>query len=233
MRDRANEVRIRINDGITVPQVRLIDEDGEQLGIKPIRFAQDYAADKNLDLVEVAPNADPPVCRVMNYSKYKYELELKAKQARKHQSQIVIKEIKFRPKVGVHDYETKKGHVLRFLEHKDKVKVTIMFRGREMVHPERGEALLLRLAEDVKEFGVIESKPLQDGRNMVMMLAPVSQRGGGTHAEDEDPQRIQEALSPHRYGQGRPSPRDEEPPPGAQVLEAQARLPQAVRSQPG
>jgi translation initiation factor IF-3 len=173
MRDRANEPRIRINDGITVPQVRLIDENGEQLGIKPIRFAQDYAADKNLDLVEVAPNADPPVCRVMNYSKYKYELELKAKQARKHQSQIVIKEIKFRPKVGQHDYETKKGHVLRFLEHKDKVKVTIMFRGREMVHPERGEALLMRLAEDVKEYGVIESKPLQDGRNMVMMLAPV------------------------------------------------------------
>ena len=173
MRDRANEPRIRINDGITVPQVRLIDENGEQLGIKPIGFAQDYAADKSLDLVEVAPTADPPVCRVMNYSKYKYELELKAKQARKHQSQIVIKEIKFRPKVGVHDYETKKGHVVRFLEHKDKVKVTIMFRGREMVHPERGEALLMRLAEDVKEFGVIESKPLQDGRNMVMMLAPV------------------------------------------------------------
>jgi translation initiation factor IF-3 len=173
MRDRANEPRTRINDGITVPQVRLIDENGEQLGIKPIGFAQDYAADKGLDLVEVAPTADPPVCRIMNYSKYRYELELKAKQARKHQSQIVIKEIKFRPKVGQHDYETKKGHVVRFLEHKDKVKVTIMFRGREMVHPERGEALLMRLAEDVKEIGVIESKPLQDGRNMVMMLAPV------------------------------------------------------------
>lgn len=173
MRDRANEPRIRINDGITVPQVRLISETGEQLGIKPIRFAQDYAADKSLDLVEVAPNADPPVCRVMNYSKYRYELELKAKQARKHQSQIVVKEIKFRPKVGQHDYETKKGHVLRFLGHKDKVKVTIMFRGREMVHPEHGEQLLMRLAEDVKEYGVIESMPVQDGRNMVMMLAPV------------------------------------------------------------
>jgi translation initiation factor IF-3 len=173
MRDRANEVRIRINDGITVPQVRLIDEKGQQLGIKPIRFAQDYAADHSLDLVEVAPQADPPVCRVMNFSKYRYELEQKAKQARKHQSQIVIKEIKFRPKVGVHDYETKKGHVLRFLQHKDKVKVTIMFRGREMVHPERGEQLLLRLAEDVKDFGTIESRPIQDGRNMIMMLAPV------------------------------------------------------------
>ena len=110
----------------------------------------------------------------MNYSKYRYELELKAKQARKHQSQIVIKEIKFRPKVGVHDYETKKGHVLRFLQHKDKVKVTIMFRGREMVHPERGETLLLRLAEDVKEYRRHRVQaPLQDGRNMVMMLAPV------------------------------------------------------------
>ena len=173
MRDRANEVRIRINDGITVPQVRLVDEDGEQLGIKPIRFAQDYAADKNLDLVEVAPTADPPVCRVMNYSKYKYELELKAKQARKHQSTIVIKEIKLRPKIGDADYETKKSHVVRFLEHKDKVKVTIMFRGRELVHPERGEALLMRLAEDVKELGGVESPPNLDGRNMIMMLAPV------------------------------------------------------------
>ena len=173
MRDRANEVRIRINDGITVPEVRLIDEEGEQLGIKSISFAQEYASERNLDLVEVAAQSDPPVCRVMNYSKYRYELELKAKQARKHQSQIVIKEIKFRPKVGVHDYETKKGHVLRFLQHGDKVKVTIMFRGREMAHPERGEQLLMRLAEDVKEFAIIESKPNLDGRNMIMMLAPV------------------------------------------------------------
>ena len=220
MRDRANEPRIRINDGITVPQVRLISETGEQLGVKPIRFAQDYAADKNLDLVEVAPNADPPVCRVMNYSKYRYEQELKAKQARKHQSQITIKEIKFRPKVGQHDYETKKGHVVRFLEHKDKVKVTIMFRGREMVHPERGEKLLLRLAEDVKDLGVIESMPVQDGRNMVMMLAPVMYLGGGTDAEDQDSQRLQEALPSHRQGQAGPSPRDEEPHPGAQDREA-------------
>jgi len=173
MRDRANEIRIRINDAITVPEVRLIDEEGEQLGIKPIGFAQEYASERNLDLVEVSAQSDPPVCRIMNYSKYRYELELKAKQARKHQSQITIKEIKFRPKVGVHDYETKKGHVLRFLEHGDKVKVTIMFRGREMAHPERGEQLLMRLAEDVKEFAVIESKPNLDGRNMIMMLAPI------------------------------------------------------------
>jgi translation initiation factor IF-3 len=173
MRDRANEIRIRINDGITVPEVRLIDEEGEQLGIKSISFAQEYASERNLDLVEVSAQSDPPVCRVMNYSTYRYELELKAKQARKHQSQITIKEIKFRPKVGLHDYDTKKGHVLRFLQHGDKVKVTIMFRGREMAHPERGEQLLMRLAEDVKECAIIESKPNLDGRNMIMMLAPI------------------------------------------------------------
>ena len=143
------------------------------MGIKTIREAQDYAASTNLDLVEVAPQADPPVCRIMNFSKYRYELELKAKQARKHQSNIIIKEIKFRPKIDAHDYETKKGHVVRFLEHKDKVKVTIMFRGRELVHPERGEQLLMRLAEELKELATIESKPNLDGRNMIMMLAPV------------------------------------------------------------
>ena len=127
---------------------------------------------KNLDLVEVAPDANPPVCRVMDYSKYKYEQEQKQKLARKHQSTITIKEIKLRPKIDPHDYETKKGHVLRFLKNRDKVKVTIMFRGREMYHPERGRSLLLRLADDVKDLAVIEADPLQDGRNMVMMLAP-------------------------------------------------------------
>jgi translation initiation factor IF-3 len=172
---RDNEPRTRINDAIRVREVRLIDENGQQLGIKPIRFAQDYANEHGLDLVEVAPQADPPVCRVMNFSKYRYEQELKAKAARKHQSQITIKEIKFRPKVGKHDYETKKGHVLRFLKARDKVKVTIMFRGREMVHPERGEALLMRLFEDIKEYAVIESPPNLDGRNMIMMLAPTKE----------------------------------------------------------
>ena len=183
-RDRRVEPTIRINDGINAAQVRLIDENGAQAGIKTIKEALDIAAECNLDLVEVAEKAVPPVCRIMNFSKYRYELELKAKQARKHQSTIVIKEIKLRPKVGIHDYETKKGHVLRFLQHKDKVKVTIMFRGRELVHPERGEALLMRLAEDVKEFGVVESKPNLDGRNMIMMMAPVKeiQTPGGAHA---------------------------------------------------
>ncbi len=172
-RDRGPDTRIRINDGITARSVRLINEKGQQAGVKTLADALDYAARVNLDLVEVAPQADPPVCRVMDFSKYRYEQELKAKQARKHQSTIVIKEIKLRPKIGDADYETKKGHVVRFLQHKDKVKVTIMFRGRELVHPERGEALLMRLAEDVKELGTIESAPNLDGRNMIMMLAPV------------------------------------------------------------
>lgn len=158
-----------------MPQVRLIDADGSQIGIKSRDEALEYAWSKNLDLVEVAPDARPPVCRVMDYSKWKYEQEQKAKLARKHQSTIVIKEIKLRPKVSDHDYETKKKHVVRFLKDRDKVKVTIMFRGREMSHPERGRTLLMRLAEDVKELGVIESEPLQDGRNMVMMLGPVRQ----------------------------------------------------------
>ncbi len=158
-----------------MPQVRLIDSDGSQIGIKARDEALEYAWAQDLDLVEVAPDARPPVCRVMDYSKYKYEQEQKAKLARKHQSTITIKEIKLRPKVGVHDYETKRGHVIRFLKNRDKVKVTIMFRGRETTHPERGRSLLLRLAEDVKDLGVIESEPLQDGRNMVMMLGPVKQ----------------------------------------------------------
>jgi translation initiation factor IF-3 len=156
--------------------VRLIDSDGAQIGVRSREEAMDYAWGKNLDLVEVAPDANPPVCRVMDYSKYKYEQEQKQKLARKHQSTITIKEIKLRPKIDPHDYATKKGHVVRFLKNRDKVKVTIMFRGREMTHPERGRTLLLRLADDVKELGTIESEPLQDGRNMVMMLAPVKEQ---------------------------------------------------------
>src|SRR4029079_245202 len=140
--------------------------------IKNTDEAQKWAWDKNLDLVEVAPDARPPVCRVMDYSKYRYEQEPKAKLARKHQSTITIKEIKLRPKIGIGDYETKKGHVVRFLKGRAKGKVRIMCRGREMTHPERGRDLLLRLAEDVKDLGAIESQPLQDGRNMVMMLGP-------------------------------------------------------------
>ena len=128
--------------------------------------------ERDLDLVEVAPEARPPVCRVLDYSKYKYEQAQKLKQARKHQQQITVREIKFRPKIAQHDYDTKKHHVERFLRHKDKVKVTIMFRGREVTHPERGTAILDRLAEELAELGVVEQRPMQEGRNMTMMMAP-------------------------------------------------------------
>jgi translation initiation factor IF-3 len=167
----------RVNELIRAPRVRLIDEDGAQIGIKATAEALDYAYGKNLDLVEVAAQADPPVARVMDYGKYRYEQEQKAKQARKHQAQIHVKEIKLRPKIGQHDYETKKGHVARFLNQRAKVKVTIMFRGRETTHPERGRDLLMRLAEDVKDIGLIESAPVLDGRNMVMVLGPTKQAG--------------------------------------------------------
>jgi translation initiation factor IF-3 len=185
----------RINDYIRSSQVRLIDEDGAQLGIKPTKEAMQYAFDKGLDLVEVASQADPPVARVMDYGKYRYEQEQKAKLARKHQTQINIKEIKLRPKIGVHDYNTKKGHVERFLNQRAKVKVTIMFRGRETTHPERGRDLLMRLAEDVSEIGQIESQPLLDGRNMVMVLGPTKNAGmKRENAEDENIEQRQEAV---------------------------------------
>jgi len=174
--------------------VRLIDSDGAQLGIKSTDEARDYAYAKNLDLVEVAAQADPPVAKVMDYGKYKYEQEQKAKQARKHQSQIHVKEIKLRPKIGLHDYNTKKGHVERFLNQRAKVKVTIMFRGRETTHPERGRDLLMRLADDVKEIGLIEAQPILDGRNMVMVLAPTKNAGVKRDAEDQDTQRGKEAV---------------------------------------
>jgi len=179
----------RINEQIRVPRVRLVDSDGTQIGIKPKDEALEYAYSKNLDLVEVASQADPPVCKVMDYGKYRYEQEQKAKLARKHQSQVHVKEIKFRPKIGVHDYETKKGHVMRFLGQRAKVKVTIMFRGRETTHPERGHDLLMRLAEDVKELGHIEAQPVLDGRNMVMVLAPTKAAGQKERpAGDEQPE---------------------------------------------
>ena len=162
----------RINDRIRVPEVRLIGEDGNQIGVLKTPDALKYAEERDLDLVEVAPDARPPVCRVLDYSKYKYEQAQKLKAARKHQQQITIREIKFRPKIAIADYETKKGHVERFLKGKDKVKVTIMFRGREQAHPERGTALLEKLAGELSEFAVVEQTPLQDGRNMTMMLAP-------------------------------------------------------------
>jgi len=214
----------RINDAIRASRVRLIDDDGSQLGIKTTDDAREYAYGKNLDLVEVAAQADPPVAKVMDYGKYKYEQEQKAKQARKHQSQIHVKEIKLRPKIGVHDYNTKKGHVERFLNQRAKVKVTIMFRGRETTHPERGRDLLLRLAEDVKELGVIESQPLLDGRNMVMLLGPTKNAGVKRDAENEDTERSQEAVQGDGERADSAPADDEEPQPRAQAVEEEAEV---------
>jgi translation initiation factor IF-3 len=179
----------RINERIRVPEVRLIDDEGNQVGVLKTPDALVFAQERDLDLVEVAPEARPPVCRVLDYSKYKYEQAQKVKQARKHQQQITVREIKFRPKIAEHDYDTKKHHVERFLRHKDKVKVTIMFRGREVTHPERGTAILDRLAEELAELGVVEQRPIQEGRNMTMMMAPskavLTGKADGEEAADE------------------------------------------------
>src|SRR5690242_9071977 len=176
----------RINDRIRVPEVRVIDEEGKQIGVMKTADALQLAQDRELDLVEVAADARPPVCRVLDYSKYKYEQEQKQKAARKHQKQVHVREIKLRPKIATNDYETKKGHVRRFLDSDNKVKVTIMFRGREMTHPERGEALLMKLAEDVADLGVIEQRPNQDGRNMTMLLGPVKKKDAPAQKVDGD-----------------------------------------------
>src|ERR687887_319404 len=174
---------------IRAPRVRLVDENGEQIGIKDTDEAREYAWGKNLDLVEVAAQADPPVARVMDYGKYRYEQEQKAKLARKHQVSINVKEIKLRPKIGVHDYETKKGHVVRFLNQRAKVKVTIMFRGRETTHPERGRDLLMRLGP--------------------------TKNAGVTREDDkaEDTERGEEAVQGDRNGQAPASAGDAESPP--------------------
>jgi translation initiation factor IF-3 len=162
----------RINDRIRVPEVRLVGPAGEQVGIVKIEMALQLARDSELDLVEVAPMARPPVAKLMDYGKFKYENAQKARESRRNQTNTVIKEMKLRPKIDSHDYETKKGHVVRFLKAGDKVKITIMFRGREQSRPELGYNLLKKLAADVDEFGYVESSPKQDGRNMLMVLGP-------------------------------------------------------------
>jgi translation initiation factor IF-3 len=165
-------VEPRINERIRVPEVRLVGPNGEQVGIVSVNDALRLAQEADLDLVEVAPTARPPVAKLMDYGKFKYESALKARESRKNQAQTVIKEIKLRPKIDPHDYGTKKGHVERFLKAGDKVKVTIMFRGREQSRPELGFRLLQRLAGDVEELGFVESQPKQDGRNMIMVIGP-------------------------------------------------------------
>jgi translation initiation factor IF-3 len=153
--------------------VRVVGHDGQQVGIMPTATALARAKELDLDLVEVAPQADPPVCRIMDFGKWKYEQDVRAKESRKKQSQVIVKEMKFRPKISDHDFSIKRGHVERFLEEGDKVKVTIMFRGREMAHTELGAKLLDRLAKDLGEISQVEAAPKQDGRNMTMVLSPV------------------------------------------------------------
>ena len=163
----------RLNEQISVRECRLIGFDGTQMGIYATSEAQRIADSEGLDLVEIAPMAEPPVCRIMDYGKFKYDQAIKAKQARKNQSRVETKEMKFRPKIDVGDYTTKKKHVLRFLDAGNKVKITIMFRGREMAHPEQGLTILERLADDLKDVAVIESQPKMEGRNMHMLIAPL------------------------------------------------------------
>lgn len=165
---------MRVNEEIRAREVRLVGPDGNQIGIKSLEEALSLAEDVDLDLVEVAPQADPPVCKIMDYGKYRYEQTVKMKEARKKQSVVVFKEMKLRPKIDVHDYEIKRKHIERFLRSGYKVKVTIMFRGREMSHTELGAQLLDKLADELSELGVVESKPKLDGRNMQMVMAPLN-----------------------------------------------------------
>ena len=174
-----------MNGRIRAAEVRLVGSDGDQIGIVPIEDAIRRARSLDLDLVEVAPNANPPVCRIMDYGKFKYERDIRNKEARKKQSRVEVKEIKFRPKIDPHDYATKKGHVMRFLRSGARVKVTIMFRGREMAHTELGRKILDRLVADLDGVAIVENAPKQDGRNMVMVIAPVK-NPTGSKSEDAD-----------------------------------------------
>ncbi|HEX8498144.1 MAG TPA: translation initiation factor IF-3, partial [Actinomycetales bacterium] len=183
-----------MNDRIRVPEVRLVGPNGEQVGIVRVEDALRLAQEADLDLVEVAPTARPPVCKLMDFGKYKYEAALKAREARKNQINTVIKEIKLRPKIDPHDYGTKKGHVERFLAAGDKVKVMIMFRGREQSRPEMGIRLLQRLAADVVELGFVESSPKQDGRNMIMVLGPTKKKAEA-RAEDRRRRSAEDAAA--------------------------------------
>src|SRR5438105_3958844 len=219
---RRPESQTRVNEAIRSSRVRLIGEEGQQLGIKTVDDARNYAYSKGLDLVEVAAQADPPVAKVMDYGKYRYEQEQKAKQARKNQTQIHVKEIKLRPKIGIHDYDTKKGHVTRFLNQRAKVKVTIMFRGREREHPDRGRDLLMRLAEDVREIGTIETQPLLEGRNMTMVLGPTKNAGVKKDAEAENELGSEEEVQGDGLGEAAAPDGEAESQPGAQVTEAEA-----------
>ncbi|MFJ5926788.1 translation initiation factor IF-3 [Kitasatospora sp. NPDC092948] len=208
----------RINDRIRVPEVRLVGPSGEQVGIVPLAKALELAQEYDLDLVEVAATARPPVCKLMDYGKFKYESAMKAREARKNQAHTVIKEMKLRPKIDPHDYDTKKGHVVRFLKQGDKVKITIMFRGREQSRPELGFRLLQRLAEDVQELGFVESAAKQDGRNMIMVLGPHKKK---TEAMAEA-RAAADARKAERLGRGPATEQADEADEVAQVEETEA-----------
>jgi translation initiation factor IF-3 len=197
---------LRINDRIRVPEVRLVGPNGETVGIVATDQALKLAQEADLDLVEIAPMGKPPVCKLMDYGKFKYENAQKAREARRNQTNTVIKEMKLRPKIDQHDYETKKGHVVRFLRSGDKVKITIMFRGREQHRPELGYRLLQRLAEDVTELGFVESSPKQDGRNMIMVLGPhkkKSEAKAEVKAEKQERAAIREAERAEEHAERR------------------------------
>ena len=185
----------RINERIRVPEVRLVGPSGDQVGVVRVEDALRLAAEADLDLVEVAPDARPPVCKLMDYGKFKYESAMKARDSRRNQANTQLKEIQFRPKIDDHDYATKRGHVERFLKGGDKVKALVRFRGREQSRPELGVRLLRRLAEEMQEFGTVESQPRQDGRTMVMVLAPTRKK---TDVKSDQRRRREEAKAARR-----------------------------------
>ncbi len=192
-----------MNDRIRAPQVRLVGPDGSQIGIVSIQDALRRAQELDLDLVEVAPTASPPVCRIMDYGKFKYERDVRLKEARKRQVRVEVKEMKMRPKIDPHDYATKKGHIERFLRAGARVKVTIMFRGREMAHTELGRKLLDRLTEDLKELATVDSFPKLDGRNMVMLFAPIKRPERASKPSRPDAEEaIEPAVLSEREGEG-------------------------------
>ena len=170
--NKGREQRARINQQIQGTEVRLIDVDGEQVGIVSLQDALDKATAKQLDLVEISPGAEPPVCRIMDYGKHLFEAKQKAKEGRKKQRQTQVKEIKFRPGTDIGDYEVKLRNLIRFLEAGDKAKITVRFRGREMAHQELGRELLARVEKDLEEYGSVEQRPNMEGRQMIMVLSP-------------------------------------------------------------
>lgn len=181
--------RVNINQRIRAPKVRVIDEDGSQLGVMTPQEGVQIAREKGLDLVEVAPQADPPVCRIIDFGKWQYEQKKKASEAKKKQTTITVKEIKFRPGTDEHDYEFKKNHAARILDGGDKVKATVHFRGREVTHKELGRQLLMRLLEDLAEEGQMEVEPKMEGMNMFIILAP--KKTGGSGGKKPSPQQQQ------------------------------------------